>query len=206
MTDALRPVAAGLLQLGAAIPSISIPPKRAAYGIAGTCSAAKTAALPAALDVNPLTADFSLLASAVHAHTLGRRVWTEMSRGGARVRVGGKDPLGGTQFYDFSNQRFEPLPAGAALRAGDALTTRCVYANTVAAGTAGGNAVARAGNPVRGCESTSCEMCFNFVVYAPKLPMTVSLGCESAAVPFCEDVEAGTPPSSSGLPSCAGFA
>jgi len=42
----------------------------------------------------------------LHAHTLGRRLWTEQWRGGVRVRAAdGSDPLGSSPFYSFANQQ-----------------------------------------------------------------------------------------------------
>jgi hypothetical protein len=210
-TAARRPIDAGIVELGASVGSIAIPANRAAYGIAGTCAGATTAGLPPARQLNALTPDYVVLASALHAHTLGRRLWTEQWRGGMRVRAtdgSGADPLGSSPFYSFANQRFAPAPGGGAvLRPGDTLVTRGVYENTRAAGAAGGNAAAAAGRPVVGCEATTCEMLFNFLVMYPRAPGTTSLSCAPSAVPFCEDLGAdsgGAP--ASGLPSCAAFA
>ena len=204
-TSARRPIDAGIVELGTTVGSISIPPNRAAFGIQGTCTAARTGSLPAASSLNPLTPSYVVLASALHAHTLGRRLWTEQWRHAARVRApDGSDPLGAAPFYSFANQRFALAPGGgAALAPGDELVTRCVYTNTRAAGAAGGNAVAAAGTKVVGCEATSCEMCFNFLVMYPRAPGVESLSCAPAAMPFCEDrgADGGGPVAT--LPSCS---
>ena len=152
-TSARRPIDAGLVMLGTSVGSISIPPARAAFGIQGTCASSTTSALPAASALNALTPQYVVLANLVHAHTLGRRLWTEQWRRGVRVRAAdGSDPLGSSQLYSFASQHFAAAPGGGAeLRPGDQLVTRCVYENTKTAGLAGGNAVAAAGGAVVGC-------------------------------------------------------
>ena len=206
-TSSRRPVDAGIVQLGTTTGSISIPPNRAAYGIQGTCGAAQTGSLPPAASINPLTPNYVVVASAAHAHTLGRRIWTEQWRRGGRVRAAdGRDPLGSEPFYSFANQRFAPAPGGGApLAPGDELITRCVYENTRAAGAAGDNAVAAAGGTVLGCESTTCEMCLSFLWMYPRAPGVTALACSPAAVPFCEDrgADGGGPATS--MQSCGAF-
>jgi len=205
-TSELRPVAGGLIMLGTNVGSIRIPPNRASYGLSGSCSAATTRGLPSAKTINPLTSDYVVIASAMHAHTLGRRIWTEQWRGATRVRaLDGTDPLGTQPYYSFANQQFVDLPSNSILKAGDELITRCVYENTISAGKKDGNSVAAAGKAVVGCEATTCEMCFNFLFIYPLIPAS---GCTSNAVPFCED--AGTDGasgsgSSTTLPSCSNF-
>jgi len=207
-TSARRPVDAGIVELGTTVGSIAIPPNRAAFGVQGACGASQTGSLPPASSLNALTPGYVVLASALHAHTLGRRLWTEQWRGGARTRApDGSDPLGAAPFYSFANQRFALAPGGgAALAPGDELVTRCVYENTRAAGLAGGNAVAAGGGRVVGCEATTCEMCFNFLFMYPRAPGVTALACAPGATPFCEDVgpDGGGPPAT--LPSCARFA
>jgi hypothetical protein len=204
-TSELRPVAGGLIMLGTNVGSIRIPPNRASYGLSGSCSADTTRGLPSAKTINPLTSDYVVIASSMHAHTLGRRIWTEQWRGATRVRVDGTDPLGTQPYYSFANQQFVDLPSNSILKAGDELITRCVYENTISAGKKDGNSVAAAGKAVVGCEATTCEMCFNFLFIYPLIPVS---GCTSNAVPFCED--AGTDGasgsgSSTTLPSCSNF-
>jgi hypothetical protein len=54
VTDALRPMDAGIFMMGALpLSSVSVPPGRAAYGLAATCPAAQTLRLPPAARVNP---------------------------------------------------------------------------------------------------------------------------------------------------------
>jgi hypothetical protein len=207
-TSVRRPIDAGIVELGTSVQSIAIPANRAAYGVQGTCSAASTSTLPPAASLNPLTPNYVVLASALHAHTLGRRLWTEQWRRGVRVRAAdGSDPLGAAPFYSFANQRFALAPGGGAvLQPGDSLVTRCVYANTKAAGAAGGNTVAAAGGKVVGCEATTCEMCFNFMFMYPRAPGTTSLSCAPSAVPFCEDRGADGGGDSAALGTCASYA
>jgi hypothetical protein len=113
--------------------------------------------LPPAASINPLTPNYVVGASAAHAHTLGRRIWTEQWRRGGRVRAAdGRDPLGSEPVYSFANQRFAPAPGGGApLAPGDELITRCVYENTRAScddrETSEGTAVK--GPPVAQCNS-----------------------------------------------------
>ena len=204
VSDALRPIDAGLLELGVAVSGILIPPFRKRFGIAGSCASSITQQLRPASQVNPLTASYVVLANAMHMHTLGRRAWTEQWRAGARIKLpateGGAltDPLGSSPFYDFGSQRFTDAPQDTTIVPGDALLSRFVFENTPAAG-AQGNTRAAAGLPVPGCESTTCEMAFNFVLLYPRLPGTVSLSCVSAPVPFCSSN------SSDALPSCDSF-
>jgi len=202
-TSELRPVSGGLVMLGTNVGSIRIPQNRASYGLAGTCSASSTRNLPSAKTLNPLTNDYVVLASAMHAHTLGRRIWTEQWRGSTRVRApDGSDPLGTQPFYSFSNQQFVDLPSNSLLKPGDELITRCVYENTISAGKKDGNTVASAGKAVVGCEATTCEMCFNFLFIYPMIPAN---GCTSNAVPFCEDTGTDGTTTSTTLPSCSKF-
>lgn len=207
VTDALRKIDAGFIQLGTHTSSIHIPPGQSAWGAAGTCASSTTHALPSAATLNPLTHDFTVVASALHMHTLGRRMWIEQWRGGSRLlNVNGTDTLGHDERYDFGNQKFlftspvapqygSGLPT---LRAGDELITRCIWENTVAAGVSGGNTVAAAGRRVDGGEATTNEMCIAFLIYYPRLPST-NAGCGTAAQTFCDSTGAG------GLPQCSGF-
>lgn len=197
VTDSLRPIDGGLVGLGARAGAIRIPASRT-YGLEGTCSGEKTRGLPPATTVNPLTSNYVVYGSALHMHTLGRRIWVEQYRGGVRVRdqATGKDALGSDQMYDFGNQRFLPVAADASLLPGDELRVRCVWENSVAAGQAGGNRVAAAGRMVTGGESTENEMCLAFLSMYPKIGKGASAGCEGPPVPFCDSTGA------AGLPAC----
>ena len=206
-TSDLRPVSGGLIMLGANVGSIKIPANRLAFGLSGTCSSSTTKGLPSAKSINPLTNDYVVLASAIHAHTLGRRIWTEQWRGSSRVLSSdgnGNDPLGNQPFYSFSNQQFVNLPVDSRLKPGDELITRCVYENTITAGKKDGNSVAASGKTVNGCESTNCEMCLNFLFIYPMIPAN---GCVSNANPFCEDIgtDGSIVGSNTQLPSCRLF-
>jgi hypothetical protein len=206
-TSDLRPVSGGLIMLGTNVGSIKIPANRLAFGLSGTCSSSTTKGLPSAKSINPLTNDYVVLASAIHAHTLGRRIWTEQWRGSSRVLSSdgnGNDPLGNQPFYSFSNQQFVNLPVDSRLKPGDELITRCVYENTITAGKKDGNSVAASGKTVNGCESTNCEMCLNFLFIYPMIPAN---GCVSNANPFCEDIgtDGSIVGSNTQLPSCRLF-
>lgn len=195
VTDALRPIDAGMLWVQAGTETIRVPAGRAT-GQAGDCGATALSGLPPAASVNALTPSYVAFGALLHAHTLATRVWVEQWRGG--VRLAG-DPLGHDDLYSFGNQHMIPLTG--TLAANDRIYVRCVWANTVAQGLVAGNALAAAGQTVTGGESTLQEMCMGFILYYPRVPGTgASASCGSTARTFCDDAGTG------GLPRCATYA
>ncbi len=138
-TEHLRPNHAGVLMLGT-VGGIVIPPGMSEFPVENTCPASITSSLAVA----PLM----ILGSGLHAHELGRKLWTDQFRGGDLIgQIGKKDP------YSFNDQGFEPVDA--TIMAGDELVTHCVYDSTSRT------------EPTYGGESTQDEMCLNFLLYYP---------------------------------------
>ncbi|KAG2433438.1 hypothetical protein HXX76_008495 [Chlamydomonas incerta] len=125
-----------------------------------------------------------LLGSGLHAHTLGRAVSTRHFRnlaGSDNATAGGGGsataattvelpPVGSRHWYQFDYQAQDPVPdESALLLPGDTLLTGCSYDSS------GRTNVTRFG------ESTQDEMCFNFVLYYPRLPSLVTCAALDAA-------------------------
>lgn len=188
VTNKTRTYDSGLLMIGAPVDnSVVIPPNKTAYGIQSHLVIPNTLATPR-----------NIFAVMYHAHTLGKRVWTDLIKGGNQLITGAND-LGRDDPFDFGMQRY--LPLNASIVARDVLRTRCVFENTVARGIMGGNTEASLGHPVYGGEGTTQEMCMSFLFYYPRIPVaalptSVILNKSST---FCDD------DSLVGLPKCSTF-
>eukprot|EP01104_Vermistella_antarctica_P018435 TRINITY_DN6824_c0_g1_i1.p1 TRINITY_DN6824_c0_g1~~TRINITY_DN6824_c0_g1_i1.p1 ORF type:complete len:1026 (+),score=195.67 TRINITY_DN6824_c0_g1_i1:129-3206(+) len=141
MTTTLRPLDAGVLFVGSDLKSIVLPPGQAEIELSGNCGPRWTNSMPFPI---------SVFGSGVHAHRLGRHVWTEQWRDGELV-----DLIGLDMAYDFNDQKV--IPVTKTIRPGDDLVTHCVYDTTSAK------------SVTLGGEATNNEMCLNYFFYYPKL-------------------------------------
>ncbi len=142
VTDELRENNAGTLVFGD-IEGIEIPPGQPAHEHIMTCSSAVTAAqFPGPINV---------FGASMHAHDLGSVLWTEVYRDGEMVfELNRDDPF----LFDSQNFKFferQLLP-------GDEIVNHCVYDSTDRDSTTYGG------------PGTSDEMCWDTIVYYPKLP------------------------------------
>jgi hypothetical protein len=141
LTDRLRPNNASVIALGD-VPGIEIPPGEEAWVQTSDCPGALTSLL-----TEPLTVFGSML----HAHKLGRRIYTEQFRGGSKIGELGRDDM-----FDFNYQKI--LSIEGTIQPGDSLRTTCVYDSTGVATT------------THGGEGSDDEMCLNFLAYYPEIP------------------------------------
>ncbi|KAJ3025112.1 UNVERIFIED_CONTAM: hypothetical protein HDU68_007452 [Siphonaria sp. JEL0065] len=99
--------------------------------------------------------NLTVVSTAFHMHTLGYNITTRHIRNGHELI-----PLGVRQYYDFSFQSATgPLDPAAVIMPGDALLTKCTYIPTAGMRT----------NRTKFGESTSDEMCFDFLTYYPAM-------------------------------------
>jgi hypothetical protein len=142
-SDVLRPEHAAVWGLGE-VATLLIPPGWPEWETVHYCAPESSAQL--------LGEPVHVFGSWLHAHELGRRLWTEQHRDGTFVgELGRQDP------YSIDTQRFEVLDA--TVEPGDALFTHCVYDSTSRTEvTYGGGA-------------TDDEMCLNYLLYYPAQPL-----------------------------------
>jgi hypothetical protein len=197
VTKNLRPMTSGLFMFGPPISRLSLPSGRRT-GFQNTCGPSMTNLLRYQV-ADPMNPALKVFAVALHMHTLGREIWTEQWRNGVRLTVNGTDSLGHLSNYDFNMQTITPVdPTRVTILPGDSIVTRCIFENTYQAGVLGNNPEAMANRTVTGGESTSQEMCLNFVYYYPALQQypflpcdvinagSTSVFCGSASTPNCD--------------------
>ncbi len=149
-TKTLRPNDASALALGDL--ELNIPPGVPDHEEIGVCSETSTSLLPWNIHV---------FASFPHMHLLGRQIWTDHLRDGAKVGVLGEDLA-----FDFNLQK--TILEDATIQPGDRLETHCVYDSTSCQiGSFQTNACMET---TTFGEATTDEMCFNFLFYWPALP------------------------------------
>ncbi|ORY33868.1 PHM/PNGase F [Rhizoclosmatium globosum] len=145
-TSQLRKNDLGILQLGNM--NINIPGNSPNYTSTtwNVCASTCTKQFPRNLTV---------VSVAFHMHTLGFNISTRQIRNGLEIT-----PLGIRNYYDFSFQSaVPPIDPTAVISPGDTLITKCTYLPTKNI---------RSNTTTFG-ESTSDEMCFNFVTYYPAM-------------------------------------
>ncbi len=142
VTDQLRPNNAGTLVFGD-IEGIQIPPGEEAYEHIMTCRSEVTEQMfPGPLNV---------FGASMHAHDIGSVLYTEVWRDGEMVfELNRDDP------FDFENQNFKWFEQQ--LLPGDEIVNHCIY-----------NSMER-DETTFGGPGTSDEMCWDTVVYYPKIP------------------------------------
>jgi len=153
ITSQLRPIDGGYFLIGASLNGISLPPGNPDVEMMATCPSSQTQA-PPANSVNPLVQNYTIFGSLLHMHQLGRQIWSEQYRSinGTMVKVGN---IGCNDYFDFNQQQSVPL--NVTFQPGDQFVTHCVWDTSSRQTT------------TLGCESTSCEMCFNYLAYYPKV-------------------------------------
>ena len=126
---------------------IDIPAKTMGVTATGTCVPATT---------EPVT----ILSAAPHMHGLGRKLKTELLRGGDPAK---SEIVVDEQNFDFNAQGSIPLAKTLVVQPGDKLKTTCVYDNTGSL-------------PVYFGEKTEDEMCFDFVLTYPEVGLANAAG------------------------------
>mmetsp|Transcript_30082 Transcript_30082/g.33604 ORF Transcript_30082/g.33604 Transcript_30082/m.33604 type:complete len:436 (-) Transcript_30082:34-1341(-) len=138
-TRHLREFDVGFLLLAAN--DFSIPPGHNDYEIAGTCTKDETKLLPY---------DLTVFSAGIHAHRLGRKIWTEQYRDNKKI---GWFPA--EYDYNFNEQRFRDVDI--TIKKNDELTVHCVYDST-----------SKTNTTFEG-EGTNQEMCITMLAYYPKV-------------------------------------
>jgi hypothetical protein len=139
-TDTPREHTAGVLWLGTY--SIDIPAGATEHAVAGECPSWLT---------SYLTEPVYALSSFPHMHKLGRKLRTDILRGGSNGPI---ETLVDVPAFDFQTQLQYVHEPVVEIRPGDAIRTTCTYDNP-------------SGEPIHFGENTEDEMCFNFVTLYP---------------------------------------
>jgi len=140
-TPILRTYDAGVYTIG--VGQFEIPPNNSHYEVFGGCTGNKTAVT---FNIGPV----KVFGVGLHAHLLGRQLFTEQYRDGYFIGYLGRDLN-----YDFSRQGFTPI--NGVMKPGDGFIHHCIYDST--------NKTA----PTFSGPSTEDEMCINFVLYYPEV-------------------------------------
>jgi len=123
---------------------INIPPKAMDMAVTGNCTVGGT---------QPVT----IISASPHAHKLAKHMKFSVTHaGGSPVVMHDAD-------FNFEEQTAYPLKEPVVVKAGDTITTTCVFSNP-------GNTTVTFG------ENTENEMCFNFAVYYPMGALSCGLG------------------------------
>jgi len=138
-TPTLRQYDIGTLGIGPDY--FTIPALDSSYSLAGPCPTGCT---------NKLTNPLNVLYFGVHMHTLGFRAWTQQIRNGVEL-----PPLVDVPYYDFNFQSPVPAKPGTVIMPGDLLIHNCIW-----------DSASRSTATAYG-ETTSNEMCYNFIIYYP---------------------------------------
>lgn len=106
-----------------------------------------------------------------HMHLMGRSIWTTVIRDGKEIF------LGRNNYYDWNFQgKAGYVPQGTRLYAGDRVVTRCVYSSVNDVTLAKHGGAIPTISTMYG-EGTSNEMCFDFILYYPRVPsLSVCVG------------------------------
>jgi dopamine beta-monooxygenase len=139
VTKQLRPNRASVFSQGD-IYSIAIPGGQPDYEYIATCDGNLTDGF--------FPEPINVVGVLLHAHELGKRIRTDVIRGGMDV-----GPLHEEDPYDFSSQSFDAVDF--VIEPGDTLQTHCWYDSTGVGGTTMGGA------------ASDEEMCINFMMYWP---------------------------------------
>lgn len=143
----LRPNNAGSMVFGD-IDSIEIPAATPDHNHIATCSANAT--------TNLLAEPMNIFGTAMHAHELGRVLWTEVWRDGSMLyELNRDDP------YLFDSQHMKLVDQ--VINPGDEVQTHCIYDSSDRTQTTYGG------------PGTADEMCWNVVAYWPRVPNPVDL-------------------------------
>ena len=141
VSKTLREHNAGTMVFGD-IEGIQIPAGMAAYEHVATCRGGATSTL--------LSEPMHIFGTAMHAHELGRVLWSEVWRDGAISYELNRD-----EPYLFDSQHMNPVDL--VVEPGDEVRTHCIYDST-----------ARVDTTIGG-PGTGDEMCWNVVTYWPRV-------------------------------------
>jgi len=165
LTSQLRPMDASYFVVAASTSSIQIPPGKPYFELTSYCD---TGAWLQRSGVTDLLEEYTILKSGPHMHLLGRQFYTEHFRPdagtGDLVNLGN---AGCDDFYSFNDQRSQTIGKDSTIRPGDVFVNHCIYDSTSKT------------TVTKGCESTDCEMCLNFMIYYPKIPSLDFFVCGS---------------------------
>jgi hypothetical protein len=141
VTDKLRANHAGALVFGD-VAGISIPPGEPAHEHIMRCKSSATSKF--------MEGPIQVFGTSMHAHEIGSVLWSELWRDGQRVQeINRDDPY----LFDSQHMKFVDLE----IRPGDEIVNHCIYDSTERTSTT-------IGGP-----GTRDEMCWNTVVYYPKI-------------------------------------
>lgn len=107
----------------------------------------------------------TVLGSALHMHQIGSQIYSAVYRNKKYVGT-----VGVNLQWDYNLQQVDMLPTPFTVEGGDVIQTTCVWAS--------------GSQEVRGGESTSDEMCFNFILYHPATDFRSCVGDESVSGNF----------------------
>lgn len=148
-TQQLRQHRASVFSVGD-VADLAIPAGRDAFETIHYCSGEATELF----FVEPV----HVFGSWLHAHRLGKALWTEQWRDGVSLgELGKSDP------YDFDLQYVQPLEV--TIEPGDELVTHCIYDSSTRT------------EPTLGGDASDDEMCLNYLFHYPALPL--SLHCNN---------------------------
>ncbi|XP_064622631.1 DBH-like monooxygenase protein 1 homolog [Lineus longissimus] len=152
-TSKLRQYDAGVLEIGHTVwwPPMLIPPKAKEFKVNTYCSSQCTKKFIPEAGIN-------FIAVFLHTHLAGHRIWMKHVRNGTELPEIARD-----NHYDFNYQQFRLLSKEVTILPGDEIVTTCTY-NTK-----------HRKHMTYGGLSTKEEMCFNFVMYYPRIEMSKCL-------------------------------
>lgn len=153
LTETPRQYDAGVLVIGQVLQGMFIPPRATNYTLVAECSSDCTSRL-----IPP--SGITFVASLLHTHEAGRGLAIRQFRGGNELLP----PVDINLNYDFDYQQVNIIPRRV-IEPNDRLTLECFYDNVH-------------NETIVGGESTQEEMCFGFIYYYPRLPLS---GCFSTA-------------------------
>lgn len=164
-TDTPRLHDAGTLQMGDGLLSLTGKEVESDRPYTFSCPAECTAQM-----AQPAV---TVYASMLHAHRLGRRLWTNIYRNGTFIKT-----MEGSAYWSDGHQRNSLVHGATTLLPGDELRTTCTYGAAKATAAANGT-VPRFG--LQGDE----EMCLSFLFLYPRLtraaPAAAAVGAAAAA-------------------------
>ncbi|CAI5486968.1 unnamed protein product [Closterium sp. Naga37s-1] len=113
----------------------------------------------------------NIVAAALHQHALGRQMYTDVYRDGAKVTT-----VARLDYYDFASQQMINVQPPFELQPGDELRTKCVWDSTSRS------------NVTMGGEASNEEMCISFLVYYPAYTDKREM---RSCVAMCADISEG---------------
>ncbi|CAI5478508.1 unnamed protein product [Closterium sp. Yama58-4] len=113
----------------------------------------------------------NIVAAALHQHALGRQMYTDVYRDGAKVTT-----VARLDYYDFASQQMIRVQPPFQLQPGDELRTKCVWDSTSRS------------NVTMGGEASNEEMCISFLVYYPAYRDKREM---RSCVAMCADISTG---------------